>query len=565
MKFKDFEYKRIELKDVERDYTALLEELKAAKDPKTFNEVFDRISDYRGHLTTMMSLCSVRHTIDTSDEFYKSEQDYWDETSPNIQKYENEFANICLACPFKDELSVPKTFFMMAENSTKTFDESIIEELQLENKLTSEYSKLKASAKIEFEGETYNLASIASKTLDNNRETRKNATIALNKLYEDNAEEFGRIYDELVKVRDKMAKKLGFENYIPLGYLRMNRLDYNAEMVANYRRQVLEEVTPICSKIYERQKERLGLDKLRAYDINYKFDSGNPKPIGNTEEKVECARKMYSEMSKETEEFFNMMCEKELFDLETKPNKDMGGYCTDFYDYKVPFIFSNFNGTSGDVDVLTHEAGHAFQLYSAIKHNDHLCPDCLFPTMESAEIHSMSMEFFAHPWMESFFKEDTEKYIYTHIADALTFLPYGVCVDHFQHEVYANPQMNAEERLATFRRLEKMYIPERDYEGFNILDKGGYFYRQSHIFASPFYYIDYTLAQVCALQFFARTLKGDENAWHDYVALCNLGGTKTFLELVSAANLKSPFEDGCLSEVVHLMDEELAKINDAEL
>lgn len=565
MKFKDFEYKRIELADVERDFGALIAELKAASDPETFNEVFDRISDYRGHLMTMMSLCSVRHTIDTSDEFYKTEQDYWDETAPNIQKYENEFASVCLACPFRDKLNVPSTFFMMAENAVKTFDESIIEELQLENKLTSEYSKLKASAKIEFEGETYNLASIASKTLAKDRDTRKRAYTAMNEFYEVNAPEFDRIYDELVKVRDKMAKKLGFENYIPLGYLRMNRLDYNAEMVANYRKQILEEVTPVCSKIYEKQRQRLGLDKLRAYDINFNFESGNPKPIGTTTEKVECARKMYNEMSAETAEYFNMMCEKELFDLETKPNKDMGGYCTDFYDYKVPFIFSNFNGTSGDVDVLTHEAGHAFQSYMTNKYNEHICPDCAWPTMESAEIHSMSMEFFAHPWMESFFGKDATKYIYTHIASALTFLPYGVCVDHFQHEVYARPEMTPEERLATFRRLEKMYIPERDYEGFNILEKGGYYYRQGHIFASPFYYIDYTLAQVCALQFFARTLEKDPEAWNDYITLCKLGGTKPFLGLLKAANLKSPFEDGCLSNIVKLMDQELDKINDKEL
>ena len=565
MKFKDFKYERITLDEVKRDYSALIEELKLAKEPEVFEEVFNRISKYRGHIQTMMSLCSVRHTIDTSDKFYADEQDYWDETAPMISVYENEFSNVCLAYNRKEELNIPKTFFMLAENAVKCFDESIIEEMQLENKLSSEYNKLKASAKIEFEGEVYNLASIAPKTLDKDRNIRKAAMEAATKFYQDNEAEFDRIYDELVKVRDKMAKKLGFKNFVELGYLRMNRLDYNADMVANYRRQILEDITPACSVIYAKQKERLGLDELKAYDINYEFESGNPKPQGTSDELVMNAKKMYREMSNETGDFFDMMCDMELFDLLTKPNKEMGGYCTNFPDYKVPFIFSNFNGTSGDVDVLTHEAGHAFQSYMTEKYNPNLVPDCSFPTMESCEIHSMSMEFFAHPWMEGFFGKDTEKYIYSHIAGALTFLPYGILVDHFQHEVYEQPEMTKEERKATFRRLEKMYIPERNYEGFDILEKGGYFYRQGHIFASPFYYIDYTLAQVCALQFFSRMLDKDANTWNDYVELCKLGGTKTFLELVKASNLKSPFEDGCLKGVVKNMMHELNKIDDKAL
>ena len=355
MKFKDFKYERLEFEDVKKEYGALLEELKKANDPKTFEEVFNRISKYRGHIQTMMSLCSVRHTIDTSDKFYSDEQDYWDETSPLIQGLENEFSTICLACPFKDELSIPKTFFVLQENAVKCFSEEVIEDLQLENKLTSEYSKLKASAKIEFEGEIYNLASIASKTLSKDRDVRRRSFMAATKFYSDNEAEFDRIYDELVKVRDRIAKKLGYKNFIELGYLRMNRLDYDAKMVENYRRQILEDVVPVCNEIYERQKERLGLDKLCAYDINFEFESGNPKPQGTADELVMNAKKMYEEMSKETGEFFNMMIDMELFDLLTKPNKDMGGYCTDFPDYKVPFIFSNFNGTSGDVDVLTHE------------------------------------------------------------------------------------------------------------------------------------------------------------------------------------------------------------------
>ena len=565
MKFKDFKYERIAYEEIATKYGEMLDRLEKAQDTKEFKAVFNEINDYRGHLQTMQTLCSIRYTVNTADEFYAAEQDYWDETSPKIAAFETRYAKICLDYPRREELGIPETFFKLNEMAIKAFDECIIEDLQVENRLVSEYSKLKSSAKIEFDGEVYNLTNIEPMVNNQDRDIRRRAYAAVNEFYEKNEAEFDRIYDELVKVRDTMAKKLGYKDYIELGYLRMFRLDYNADMVANYRRQILEDVTPLASRCYEKQAARLGLDKLKGYDINFHFNSGNPKPHGTADELVASARKMYHEMSEDTGKFFDMMCDQELFDLLAKPNKDTGGYCTFLPDQGVPFIFANFRGTSGDVDVLTHEAGHAFQSYMTTHYNENLPVDLIYPTMEACEIHSMSMEFFAHPWMESFFKEDATKYIYQHIADALTFLPYGVLVDHFQHEVYAHPEMSPADRKATFRRLEKLYIPERDYEGFGVLERGGYFYRQGHIFASPFYYIDYTLAQVCALQFYSRTLEKDPEAWHDYINLCKLGGTKSFLKLVEAANLKSPFEDGCLKNVVKNMEVELDKIDDKVL
>ena len=563
MKFADFKYEHLNYEDLAKEYSALIEELKATKNASEFMPIFKKINEFRGHFMTMISICNVRHTVDTSDKYYDEENTYWDNTSPQLQVYENAFFDVLLTCPFKDELTIPAVFFKLIENAKKSFDEKIIAELQEENRLTTEYGKLKASAKIELDGEIYNLASIASKVSDKDRDIRKKAYDAMTKFYEEHEADFDDIYDKLVKVRDKMAKKLGYENFIELGYLRMNRLDYNQEMVENYRRQVVESMVPVASDLYKRQASRIGVDHLKAYDLNFEFKTGNPKPQGNKDELVAKALKMYQEMSKETGEYFTKMCEMELFDLETKPNKEMGGYCTDFFDYKVPFIFSNFNGTQGDVDVLTHEAGHGFQSYLSMETID--IPDICFPTYESCEIHSMSMEFFAHPWMDSFFGEDATKYKFYHIAQALTFVPYGCLVDHFQHEVYAHPEMTKDERKATFRRLEKMYKPHLDYSEYPLLEKGGFFYRQGHIFQSPFYYIDYTLAQVCALQFFKRSLENDPKAWSDYVHLCRLGGSQSFLGLVSEAGLKSPFEDGVVEDVVKAMVNELAKIDDSEL
>ena len=560
MKFKDFKYEHLELETIKEEFGTLLKELETCDNAQSFMEVFKKTNRYRSHIQTMLTLCNIRHSIDTSDEYYDKERNYLDETVPYIQAYETKFFKLVNDCPFKNELDIPETFFKLCEYSLKTFDEKIIAELQEENRLVSEYGKLKASAKIEFEGETYNLASIAPLMSSDDRETRKKATMAYCDFFKDNEEKFDKNYDALVKVRDKMAKKLGYENYIELGYLRMNRFDYNEQMVENYRKQVREVIVPLASRIHKAQAKRIGVEKLECYDLNYEFKDGNPKPVGDESVLVPLALEMYTKMSKETGEFFKRMVDDDLFDLTTKPNKEMGGYCTDLFDYKVPFIFSNFNGEAGDVNVLCHEAGHALQSYLSMQTIE--IPDIAFPTMESCEIHSMSMEFFAFPYLDLFFDKDGDKYKYHELSGALTFLPYGCLVDHFQHEVYKHPEMTCEERKATWRRLEKEYKPDIDYKDFDILERGGYFYRQGHIFQSPFYYIDYTLAQVCALQFFKRFIDNDPDYFKDYLHICSIGGTRSFVQIVKEAGLISPFEDGCLASIASIMEDELNKLGE---
>ena len=562
MKFKDIEYKRPELEQLKKEYEERLVELEKAADKDEYLKAFKKLNELRGHIYTMKTLCYIRHSINTADEFYDRENAYWDQTMPQLQEFEAKMAKILLESPFRNKVDIPETLYKLLEYTLKSFSPEIIEDMQEENRLVSEYGKLKSSARIEFDGEVYNLASIAPLMNSDDRDIRRRATQAYNRFFEDNEERFDEIYDRLVKVRDTMAKKLGYENYTPLGYIKMNRLDYDQDMVANYREQVIRDIVPLTVELRKKQAKRLGLEKLECYDLNYNFKSGNPKPHGTLDELVQAALKMYSEMSAETGEFFKMMVDNEMFDLPTRENKEMGGYCDGLFDYKMPFIFANANGTAGDVDVLTHEAGHAFQAYCTFKNVD--IPDLCFPTMESAEIDSMSMEFFAHPYSEYFFKEEAEKYHYFHIVSALVFLPYGCLVDHFQHEVYNHPEMSPEQRKQTWRRLEKIYKPDVEYDGFDLLEKGGFYFRQGHIFQSPFYYIDYTLAQVCALQFFVRMLKKDEEAWKDYVHICGLGGTRSFVEIVKAAHLKVPFEEGCLKEVASMMKEELEKIDDEE-
>ena len=391
---------------------------------------------------------------------------------------------------------------------------------------------------------------------------RKQAYEAQSAFFQENELKFDKIYDQLVAIRDKMAKKLGYANFVTMAYDRLARSDYNAEMVANYRRQVYEDLVPIVSELKERQRKRLGLDTLMYYDEPLEFMTGNAVPKGSSTWILDRAKRMYKELSKETDEFFEYMTERELLDLVSKKGKMGGGYCTFINDYKSPFIFSNFNGTSGDVDVLTHEAGHAFQAYLS---RDYEIPEYHFATYEASEIHSMSMEFITWPWMELFFENDTDKFKFSHLSGAVNFIPYGVTVDEFQHFVYENPKASPEERKAKWREIEKKYMPYRDYKDNDFLNRGSYWFRQSHIFSAPFYYIDYTLAQVCAFHFWIKSRQDKENAWVDYIKLCKEGGSKPFLELVKIANLQSPFVDGTLKQAVGPIKEWLDTIDDGKL
>ena len=563
MKFEEFQYVRPSIESFKEQFESLLKEFEAADSFEVQSEVFEKINNMRTEFSTMYNICHIRHTINTKDEFYEKENNFFDTNNPSYSALNNAFYKLLIASPYRKQLEKKwgSQLFVIAELSLKTFRPTILEDMQEENKLNSEYVKVKAKAEIEFQGKTYNLSSLHPLEIDQDRSIRKAAAEAKWKFFSDHSEQIESIYHKQVQLRHKIAQKLGYKNFVELGYARMLRSDYDASMVANFRRQVKEHIVPIVSDLFERQRKRLNLDTLYYYDESFRFASGNPKPKGSPDWIIDNATKMYSELSQETAEFFNFMRENNLMDLVNKEGKATGGYCTYIGKYKAPYIFSNFNGTSGDIDVLTHEAGHAFQVFESrnIGINEYN-----WPTYEACEIHSMSMEFFTWPWMELFFKEDTEKYKYAHLSGSMIFLPYGVAVDEFQHYVYENPEVSPEERNAAWRAIEKKYLPHRNYDGNEFLERGGFWQRQSHIFTSPFYYIDYTLAQICAFQFWKKDQEDHQKAWKDYVNLCKAGGTQSFLELVKLANLRSPFEDGCIASVTDKIKNWLEQIDDSK-
>ena len=556
MKFSEYPFIVPNEKQLVKKMEGFLNEIKACKTAPEALKVIKKINNYMEVIDTEGCVIYVLYTCYTDNEKYKKAQDKLDEMSPLLSKYGTEISKVLVNAPYRSELEKKLGTFLFKkyENSLKAFDEKVMPELIQENKLSSEYEVVMGGAQIEFRGGVYNLSQLGKFMQDKDRNTRKEAAQAMDKWLGENEAKIGKIYDDLVHLRTEIAHKLGYKSFTELGYIRMGRVDYNAKMVEGYRNQIAKEVVPVCEKLYKQQMKNLGIKHPQYYDYNLMFANGNPTPAGDREYLVNQAHKMYSELGPESKEFFEFMMKYELMDLDARKGKAPGGYQISFPLYNSPFIFANFNGTQHDVNVLTHEGGHAFQCYlsSAIK-----IPEYRQPTLESCEIHSMSMEFFAWPYMEGFFGKDAEKYKYSHLADSIEFLPYGATIDEFQHWVYENPDATHEQRCAKFHEIEMKYTPHKKYDDTPTLAKGTWWLRQGHVFGSPFYYIDYTLAQVVAFQFAIENMKNHEKAWKKYIKLCKCGGKYPFLELLEKNHLRNPFEDGNIKKVIKPLEKVL--------
>lgn len=556
-KFADIRYERPNVEQIKADMAAYMAAFKGAKTYEEARALFMENNRAGERLSTMYTVASIRNTIDTTDKFYEDEMNFFYEEVPELQLLDKEAGELLLRSPFRAdfEREFGEDTIKKIEAQMKLADESIIPLQVEEAALCQKYSKVTAAATADFRGEKCNFYGLLKHMQSTDRAERREAYVAWAKLYKSISDELDGIYTRLTELRCEMAKRLGFENYVQMAYLANGHYYYTAKDVAAFRRQVVEEVVPAVQKLYEEQRKRLGVEQLYYYDEQLAFPEGNAVPVGDRQYMVDRAQEMYRELSKETGEFFDFMVKYDLFDLETRPGKHMGGYCTFLDEYKAPFIFSNFNGTSADVDVLTHEAGHAFQAYTSSKYVP--ISGQIWSTSEISEIHSMSMEHFTYPWMEKFFGQNADKYRYAHLASALEVVPYLCLVDHFQHEVFAKPDMNAKERRTCWRRLEREYMPWRKYDGNEFLEEGGFWMQKQHIFLYPFYYVDYALAQMGAFEYYSRAKQNKAQAWADYYNLCKAGGSKSYFELLKVGNLSNPFEKGTVKKVIAGIVEDL--------
>ena len=551
MKFSEMPYRRPDTGAVKAAFAALAKRAAAVSSDGEATALYRELDRTESDYATMAQLASIRYTLDTRDAYWAAEREFYDAATPEVSNAELGVYRALLANPHAAALD--RTFGPVVtpgmKNAVLAMDERTLPLQQEDNALVSAYQKLYGAAMVTFDGRSLTLPQLGKYKESPDRAVRRAAYEAEAGYFDAHRADFDELYGKMIVCRNKQAQLLGFADYSELSYVRMNRLGYGPAEVENYRAQVVRDVVPLCAELMQLRWKRAGLTDVKFWDSPIAFADGNPAPNRAPAEMMENCRRMYHELSPETGEFIDFMLASDLFDVESRPGKAPGGYCELIRNYSAPFIFANWNGTSADVDVLTHEAGHAFEWYLASR--DPSLPSGLTaPGMESCEIHSMSMEFFTAPWRELFFAPaDAKKYELAHAEDAFFFLPYGCMVDEFQHIMYRRPQLTPDERCEVWLSLEKKYRPWNDFGDLPFFSRGAGWQRQLHIYECPFYYIDYCLAQTVALQFFAARLRDPADAWQRYMRLVRRAGRDTYAGLVAAAGLRVPFETGSLAGV----------------
>lgn len=546
MKISQIPYKRPQKEEFFTKLNELLERFNASKSASEQKKVLEELDEVTKEVFTMGSLSYIRFTLNTNDKFYADEKTFFDEIGALAGVVMQKFSAAMLSSPYRKELfamfpPVVEKNMILSEKST---NEAVVPLLIKESDLVTQYTQLINNVVVEYKGEKYNLSLMGKFASDNDREVRRTSAEATGKALAEISADLDRLYDELVKVRTEIAKQLGFKNFAELGYYRMGRNCYDKNDIAKFRENVLKYIVPKVSEIKENVRKEMGWDVVNCYDDGI-FTKNNPHPYGTVDEIFAAGAEMYKQLSPETSELFNRMVADEAFDVLSKDGKWGGGYCTSLDSYKTPFILANFNGSSHDVEVLTHEFGHAL----AAEKSFNLGVFTREPTMETCEVHSMSMEFLTYPWMEKFFGDQTKDFKFKHIADSISFIPYGTIVDYFQQLVYENPDMTPAERNELWLKLEKEFKPHMSNDGIPFYSEGRRWQRQMHIYETPFYYIDYCLAQFTAFQFLSLSLKDFDKAFEKYMRFVKAGGTKSFTELLEYSDLLSPFDKEAFIEV----------------
>ena len=563
-KFSELEYKRFDVDEITKKIDEAIEAIKNSKSGEEVLDIMMKNEETSNDMATRFMIVNIRHTLDTGDKFYEDENNWLNEVYPTMMPKMLQLNAAIEESPYRSyvEEKLGKQYFVEMELQKKTFCEANIPLMQAEAKLTDEYQSIMAQCQVEFMGEKRNLYGLQKFFEDDDREVRRAAFKAYSDFYHDNEKRLEEIWDELIKIRNEMGRNLGYENYVPVGYMNQGRTDYGRDEVASFREQVRTVLVPFCEKLYKAQAERLGYDKLYVFDEKKVFPDGNAHPIGDDDFMISEAQKMYHELSPETAEFIDFMIDHELMDLKNKPGKASTGYMTLLPSLKAPFVFSCFNGTIFDMQVLTHELGHAFAGYRACRKQP--VQDYFFASTDIAEIHSMSMEQFTYGYAERFFGDDADKYRFAHLQEALTFVPFGVAVDEFQHICYEHPELTPKERTYEWHKLEEKYMPWRTYDNDEFMERGGYWYHKLHIYLYPFYYINYTLTTMGAMEFKKKYAEDPEKAWKDYLALTDVGGSRSYLEILKCANLSVPFEEGAVERAtgyaMDILEKEMAQL-----
>ncbi|MCB1215661.1 MAG: M3 family oligoendopeptidase, partial [Deltaproteobacteria bacterium] len=479
----------------------------------------------------------------------KEERRLAKEIDPVVEELNFKIRQQLLNAPFLSQLQAKhgKLYFDFLKIQQDAFEESNIPlETQL-SEVLSDYTKLNGQASLEVEGKTYPISHYKKFSVSPDSKLRKASFLSYSSWYLRHRKDLETLFDRAYQIRQKMGQNLGYDHFIPLAYQNLHRLDYGPEEVQSLREQILEVVVPLASKLHQEQAQALGSSKLKVWDLDFHphYQSGGLKV--SIQEQSQAALKIFEKLSTQLAEYFRRMLQHSLIDVPAREGKAPGAFCTDFSDYRVPFVFLNSVGEWEDLSTFLHECGHSFQAWASA---DIDLLELRWPGLEACEVHSMGMELLAYPYLGEFLKEeDIRPYQKKHLSETITILPYLAMVDDFQHQVYSQKLDSSVSRAQVWKTLEEKYLPSLDFSDQPDWQESRWI-RQMHIFQAPFYYIDYAIAQIGAWQLWLKSLKNHEEAMTSYLKLCSLGGALPLKEFFASGGLSLPFESGMLKKLM---------------
>lgn len=545
IKFAEYPYVRPDMADL----TARMEEqIRRILNAKTLGEAFLAIveSDHIEQVfVSYATISEAGNTNNSYDKFYAEEEAFFSKAKPEFSLLMQKRNQAIFDCKFVEELRglLGGEFFDAAKMRARTVSESVLDIMNQEGILSQEYSVIMSQMSAMVGEEKLSLGQLAQRGNSSDHEVRRKYNILGEEAMLKAADRLDTLYHDMVQLRHQVALGTGFANYTDYCLCKHGRTGYGREELKAFADAVEHHLVPLVSEVMAWQAAQLDYPMMH-YDENNAFPG---RQVTITKELLPAFKKIFGKLSPETKVLFDELTRREFYDLELRDGKTNGAYSNLVPLCRMPYIFETYNATPGAVKTFAHECGHGLNTFMHRGETVMGAVDC---SSDIAETHSMSMEFFIWHDLDAIVnEEDIELYKYMHLMNTLTFIPYGTAIDRFQTEVYDHPEMTPEERRALWKDLEKRFIPWRKYEPGLFYDSGRIWQRQIHVMKWPFYYIDYVLAQVCALQFWALDQKDHETAFESYLELIRNSGRYSFSEVIHKAGLKTPFEPGVMETI----------------
>ncbi|MBT6542125.1 MAG: M3 family oligoendopeptidase [Planctomycetes bacterium] len=502
----------------------------------------------------------VQHTCFTKDEEIDARYKEWiEKIRPGLKKIMFDMDRKFIASPALDSLPTEKfgSWIKSVRNSVELFREDNIPLQTEESKLDAEYDKVVGAMTVEFDGETRTIPYMGRILQETDRDRRESAFNAIWDRFGQDNDKIQDIFDRQLQLRHQMALNTGLDNYRTLRFRQLERFDYGPEQCMQFHDSIEKVILPLVKERAAKRRESLGVEKLRPWDSSVDPKGRSPlRPLEGGTSLVDGCSQIFGQVHPDLAKMFSLLIDGDLLDLDSRKNKAPGGYQYNFEEIRVPFIFMNAAGKQGDVETLLHEGGHAFHSIES-RHHD-LIANRGAP-IEFCEVASMAMELLGAPHLDVFYKDPAQvtRARIEHLEGVISLFPWVAMIDSFQHWLYTNPGHSRDQRTSNWLAImDRFGTNEMDWSGLEQI-RSSRWMRQSHLFGVPFYYIEYAIAQLGALQVWRNHRKDPDGAIQNYRAGLALGNTRSLPELYEGAGIRFDFSQEMLEDLIGMVREEI--------